>query len=186
MTAPAPGGPSCRTRAAAPVPAGRPSPYIEPEAWDERTELPAEVLDCLQRPPGQVVVIIATVDEDGAPRTGAMRAISPRRLRFACRRSHATFVNVTRHGRVMVALYAAPDIAVGVRGRAWVAQQELSAWPDNAMIGIEVETVKNDALPQVPIATGITYAFPDELADRLAAVHATLAAPPPSAPPRRS
>jgi hypothetical protein len=149
-------------------------------SWDSRRDLPQGALAALERDVGDLVAIVATVDEDGAPRTaafGAMRALSPRRLRFPCRRSHATYANLVRDGRVMVALYAAPDVAVGVRGRAHVVREQLRSWPDNALIQVEVDEVKHDWVARLTITSGISYAVPEELVAHLDVVNAELLEP---------
>lgn len=131
--------------------------------WHQRDDLPDEVRTMLERPVGEMLAIVATVDADGMPRTaafGVMRATSPSRLRFGCRRTHRTFANLQRDGRVMVALYAEPDIAVGIAGQASIVAEHLQAMPDNALIEVEVTSVKNDLLPEVPLTSGITYAPP--------------------------
>lgn len=140
-------------------------------------ELPEDVVEVLTRPPGDAVAIVATVDDDGAPRTatfGAMRPVGPRELRFACNRAHATYDNITRDGRVMVATFAPPDVAVGIRGRARVVKERMDSLPEDAVVHLEVESVKNDHLPYTPIASGITYSMSAEIADRLDAVNEEL------------
>jgi hypothetical protein len=67
----------------------------------------------------------------------------------------------------MVALYAPPDVAVGIRGRARVLKEQIDSWPTDAVIQIEIEVVENDALPIAAIAGGITHDLPDEVAARL-------------------
>ncbi|MEX1177058.1 MAG: pyridoxamine 5'-phosphate oxidase family protein [Nitriliruptor sp.] len=149
----------------------------EPPEWHERSTLPAELIEVLRRPPGGFVAVIATVDVDGSPRTatfGVLRAPSPTVLRFGCRRTHTTFANIERDGRVMVALHAAPGLAVGIRGRAHVAASEIAAMPTNALIEVAVEAVKNDAVPQLPITDGAAYAASAEMAAQLTAVAAEL------------
>lgn len=146
--------------------------------WHERDALPDEVRTLLERPVGEMLAIVATVDADGMPRTaafGIMRATSPRHLRFGCRRTHRTFANLQRDGRVMVALYAEPNIAVGIAGLATIVSEHLAAMPDNAMIEVEVTSVKNDVLPEVPIVGGITYAPPPRFRAKVDAVALELA-----------
>lgn len=146
--------------------------------WREHDALPDEVRAMLERPVGELLAIVATVDADGMPRTaafGVMRATSPRHLRFGCRRTHRTFTNLQRDGRVMVALYSEPDIAVGIAGKASIVAEQLHAMPDNAMVEIEVTSVKNDVLPEVPIVSGIAYAPPPGFRDKVEAVAAELA-----------
>lgn len=134
------------------------------------------VLSWLDGPIGEVTAVIATVDEDGTPRTavlGALRAGSASELRFACRRTHTTFVNLQRHGRVSLVLIGPPDVAVSVVGTARVVGQ-IDALPDNALVVVDVETVKDDLLPEVRIDSGIRYASPEPLRERLEALNAEL------------
>jgi hypothetical protein len=151
--------------------------------WVEADELPAAVIAALRQPIGQVVAIVATVDEDGSPRTaafGSVRPITPHELRFGCNRTHATFANILRDGRLMVALFAPPDVAVGIRGRARVLKEELDCWPGDAAIAIEVSNVKNDALPMAPLESGITYSVPPAVGVRIQAYLDELEAAPPA------
>ncbi len=106
--------------------------------WEEADELPAAVISALRRPVGEVVAIVATVDADGSPRTaafGSVRPVTGHELRFGCNRTHATFTNVIRDGRVMVALFS-PAVAVGIRGRARLVREQLDCWPGDAAIAI--------------------------------------------------
>ena len=151
--------------------------------WEETDELPAFVISALRRPVGEVVAIVATVDVDGSPRTaafGSVRPITSRELRFGCNRTHGTFANVVRDGQVMVALFASPDVAVGIGGRARVLKEELDCWQGDAAIAIDVSTVKNDALPMAPVESGITYSVPPEVRVRLRQYFEELEAAPPA------
>lgn len=144
-------------------------------------ELPEEVIDALRRPPGKAVAIVATVDDDGAPRTatfGAMRPISARTLRFACNRANVTYDNLLRDGRVMIATFAPPDVAMGIRGHARVLKERMDTLPEDAVVHVDIEAVKNDHMPVVPIASGITYSVSPEVAAQLDAVDAELEATP--------
>lgn len=141
-------------------------------AWGERDELPPELMATLARPPGGLVAIAATVDADGSPRTatfGVIRAASPNQLRFGCRREHATYANLQRDGRVMLAIHA-PGVAVGVGGRATVVRDHLEAMPSNARIHLDVEVVKNDTVPTLPVTGGVVYGMDDERRAQLDAV----------------
>jgi hypothetical protein len=145
--------------------------------WDRSAELPDDVIATLRQPPGEAAAIVATVDDDGAPRTatfGAMRPITPARLRFACNRANATYRNIVRDGRVMVAVFGPPDIAVGIRGRARVLKERMATLPDGAVVQIDIEQIKNDHLPNAPIASGITYTVSAALRAHLEAVNAEL------------
>jgi hypothetical protein len=74
-----------------------------------------------------------------------------------------TYANLVRDGRVMVALHAAPDVAVAIRGRATVVRDHLDTMPSNAVVQVDVEVVKNDAVPTLPITGGVTYDGAEQL-----------------------
>lgn len=142
-----------------------------------RSRLPSSVVEALRRPPGDVVALVATVDDDGAPRTatfGAMRPISPTRLRFACRRETTTCRNIRRDGRVMVATYRPPDVAVGISGRAHVLRESMDTLPESVVVQVDVVEVKTDHLESVPIASGVTYDLSPDLAAHLEAANTEL------------
>jgi hypothetical protein len=58
----------------------------------------------------------------------------------------------------MVAVFGPPDVAVGIRGRARVRKQRMDTLPKDAVVQVDIEEVKNDHLPDTPIASGIIYA----------------------------
>lgn len=129
--------------------------------WRRQEELPPEVFKTWTKQGGKLnpSSIVATVDEDGSPRTapfGSLRAITPKLLRFLVHRYHDTLANCLRDPRVMVALISVPDIAVSVRGRARVVQ---NPWlPDEryALIEVDIEEVKNDMPMRIDIHTDIS------------------------------
>lgn len=132
--------------------------------WSTASELPPEVLALLQGPwtENYPIVLVATVDPDGAPRTApfvSLRAIGPRTIRFACRSTHDTYANLHRDGRVTAALVAPPNVAVSIRGQATVVKEQMETSPDLAVIEIQVTEVKNDSVPGIDIRTAITI-FP--------------------------
>ncbi len=132
-------------------------------------DLPADVLAALGQRPSPVA-IVATVDADGAPRTapfGSLVALEPTRLRFGCDRRHGTFANVLRDGRISVSLVAPRHVAVSIAGRACVVQERMHSSPEDAVIEIEVESVKDDwlPLPEVVVATALTVSASGAAAD---------------------
>lgn len=136
-------------------------------SWQTLPALPDYVVKVLERTDGREIAVVATVDKDGAPRTaafGSVRAISAGQVRFACNRQSATFSNLVRDGRVMIACYSPPNLAVGIRGRARVIKEQLEALPTNALVQVDVEQVKNDSLPTVSVATAMTYGMTDDIA----------------------
>jgi hypothetical protein len=59
---------------------------VERSDWDTASELPSYVFEALEKPNKAInpIAVLATVDEDGAPRTapfGSLRAVTPRLLR---------------------------------------------------------------------------------------------------------
>jgi flavin reductase (DIM6/NTAB) family NADH-FMN oxidoreductase RutF len=94
------------------------------ERWRRTAELPSYVFEVLRKRGRAInpVAVVATVDEDGTPRTapfGSLRAVTPKLVRLACSRHHDTYGNMCRDGRVSVAVLAPPNIAVSIRGRWW-------------------------------------------------------------------
>jgi hypothetical protein len=114
------------------------------------------------------VTIVATVDEDGTPRTapfGSVRAITPQLLRLISLRYHDTYANLVRDGRVMVALLAPPDIAVSIRGRAQVVREQMHTSEGSAIVDIDVDEVKNDMVRSGAIESAIAFSPWDEVRD---------------------
>jgi hypothetical protein len=146
--------------------------------------LPADVLAWLRRSAGEVVAVVATVDADGTPRTalfGALAAPTARELRLSCRRSHATLANIRRSGRISLELAGPPDIAVSVSGQATVVG-EVHALPDNVLVSIAVETVKDDRLPYTQVLSGIRYTMPDDIRHQLEQLSSELSSKPRTSP----
>ncbi len=137
--------------------------------WRRAPELPPEVFEALQKPNKGInpVTIVATVDADGTPRTapfGSVRAVTPRLLRMISLHYHDTYANLCRDGRVMVAVVAAPDIAVSIRGRARVVRERMNTDQRSAILEIDVEEVKNDMVAGA-IGSAITFFPRDEHQD---------------------
>ena len=139
-----------------------------PERWRRAPELPPYVFDALHKPNRAInpVTVVATVDADGAPRTapfGSLRAVTPRLLRLACNHHHDTYANMCRDGQVSVALLAPPDVAVSIRGKARVVQEQMQIGEHLAVLEIDVEEVKNDMMRRGEIESSVGFAPPDEL-----------------------
>lgn len=139
----------------------------EEERWRRAPELPAEVFDVLHKADRAInpIGIVATVDPDGTPRTapfGSLRAVTPSLMRFCSNRHHDTYANLCRDDRVMVALLAPPDIAVGIRGRARVVKESMDVAEYTAILEIDVEEVKNDMMQRGAIESEIRFAPPED------------------------
>jgi hypothetical protein len=137
--------------------------------WRRASELPPEVFAALRKPDSAInpIVIVATVDPDGTPRTapfGSLRAVTPKLLRLVSSRYHDTYANLCRDGRVTVALLAPPNIAVSIRGQARVVKEQMDSDEHDAVVEIDVEEVKNDMIrtPGSAIESAITLFIPAE------------------------
>ena len=140
--------------------------YEERGDWRTASELPPYVFETLRKPDVAInpVAIVATVDEDGAPRTapfGSLRAVTPQLLRLISLRYHDTFANLCRDGRASVAVVAPPDISVSIRGRARVVKERMETGEHYAVLEIDVEGVKNDMV-RTGVIGGETTFHPHE------------------------
>jgi hypothetical protein len=138
------------------------------DRWRRAPELPPDVFQALHKPGRAInpIAIVASVDPDGAPHTapfGSLRAVTPRLLRLACNRSHETYANLCRDGRLMVALLAPPDIAVSIQGRARVVKEHMDISPHLAVVEIDVEEVKNDMMRRGTIESAAGFDPPQDL-----------------------
>lgn len=137
------------------------TPKKQEERWRRLPELQEDTFVKWQKLDGALnpSSIVATVDEDGAPRVapfGSLRAISTKLLRFLIHRYHDTLANIKRDGRVMVSLISPPNIAVSVKGQARVVEEPLSIDERYALVEIDIEEVKNDMPVKIDIDSGIT------------------------------
>ena len=138
------------------------------DRWRRTLELPPDVFAVLRKPNRAInpVVIVATVDPEGRPRTapfGSLRAVSLRLLRLACNRVHDTYANMCRDGQVSVAVLAPPNIAVSIRGHARVVKEEMEIAEHLVIVEIDVEEVKNDMMRRKIIESAAGFAPPEEL-----------------------
>ena len=88
-------------------------------------ELGQEVIDIINRQ--ATIVVVATVDEDGSPRTapfGWVYAKDGRTLRFSTSRGHDTYKNIVRDGRVMVCLMEEGNTAISIKGNARICKEQ--------------------------------------------------------------
>jgi len=131
------------------------------ERWRRSPELLADAFAVWKKAGGELnpSSVVATIDEDGAPRVapfGSMRAVTPQLLRFIAHRYHDTLANLKRDPRIMVAMICSPDIAVSVRGRARVVEEPFSLDQNYALVEIDIDEVKNDMPVRIGIDTGIS------------------------------
>lgn len=130
--------------------------------WFTAPELPADVFAVWHKPERAItpVAIVATVDEDGTPRTapyGSLRAVTPRLLRLCTWHGHDTYANLCRDGRVSVALIS-PGLSVSVRGRARLVRERMQHDESFAAMEIDIDKVKNDMVYRIVVKCGIEIA----------------------------
>jgi hypothetical protein len=136
--------------------------------WHRASELPPDAFAALQKPDRAIspVAIVATVDSDGRPRTapfGSLRAITPQLLRLACANYHDTYGNLSRDGRVSVAVLSPPNVAVTIRGRARVVKAQMDIAQHLAVVEIDIEEVKNDMMRRGTIEGAVGFRPPEDL-----------------------
>lgn len=64
-----------------------------------------------------------------------------------------------------LALLAPSDIAVTIRGRAWLVKERMETHEHSAILEIDVEQVKNDMVGSGTIGSGITFFPQDDFKD---------------------
>jgi predicted pyridoxine 5'-phosphate oxidase superfamily flavin-nucleotide-binding protein len=137
------------------------------EFWSTATELPQGVFEAWHKPGNVIspVAVLATVDENGTPRTapfGSLRAITPRLLRLCSLKDHDSYTNLCRDGRVSIALISPPDIAVSVRGQARLVKEHLEHDPHFAILEVDIEEVKNDMAYRIVIDSAIAISAKEQ------------------------
>lgn len=114
-------------------------------------------------------VVIATVDEDGYPRTAPFHWIvakDRKTLKVAVNPRHVTYENIKRDGRVMVCVLDRGNIAIGIKGRAKIIKEDMKSVPWLiTMVEIKIDEVKSDALAWVPIEHGVRFETTQQVKD---------------------
>lgn len=110
-------------------------------------------------------VVLATVDEDGFPRTAPANFVvahDRKTVRVALSKNHHTLQNIRRDGRVMVSILDEGDVAVGVRGHARVLRECMDINYSAAVVEISVVHIKNDASPLHLVTQGVRTRYRNE------------------------
>jgi len=126
-------------------------------------ELPQKVFEILNKE--VATVVIATVDEDGSPRTAPFSWIvakDKRTLRVGMGVRNFTFANVKRNGKVMICLLEEGNIAISIKGKARVIKEKLDSATGVAMVEINIEEIKNDASAVSPVKSGVRIDINDK------------------------
>ena len=138
-------------------------------------ELGQEVIDIINRQ--ATIVVVATVDEDGSPRTapfGWVYAKDGRTLRFSTSRGHDTYKNIVRDGRVMVCLLEEGNTAVSIKGNARVCRERLSVREHYAMVEVDITGVKSDVTGVARVISGIRCEIDERYVELTNSVYAEL------------
>ena len=91
-----------------------------------RSEMPQEIFTLLNKE--IITVVIATVDEDGSPRSAPFQwlvAKDKRTIRVAINPHHSTFGNIKRDGKVMVCILEEENTAISIKGQAHVIKEKM-------------------------------------------------------------
>jgi uncharacterized pyridoxamine 5'-phosphate oxidase family protein len=119
-------------------------------------ELVQEVVDIINRQ--ATIVVVATVDEDGSPRTapfGWVYAKDGGTLRLSMSRGHDTYKNIVRDGRVMICLLEEGNKAISIKGNARVCKEQLSTREHCAMVEVNITGIKSDVTGVASVTSGI-------------------------------
>lgn len=126
-------------------------------------ELSSALLDLFNK--RITTVVIATMDEDGWPRTAPANFVVARdrkTLRISLSKNHRTLMNIRRDGRVMIAVMDEGDIAAGIRGQARVVRECMEANYSSAVVEVAVLEIKNDASPLHLVTQGVRTRYRTE------------------------
>lgn len=138
-------------------------------------KLSQEVMDIINRQ--ATIVVVATVDEDGSPRTapfGWIYAKDGGTLRFSTSRAHDTYDNIIRDGRVMICLIEEGNVAISIKGNARICKDKLSVLEHCAMIEVNITGVKNDVTSVARVISGITCEINERYLEMTKGVYAEL------------
>ena len=119
-------------------------------------ELSKKVIDLINRE--ATIVVVATVDEDGFPRTapfGWIYAKNSKTLRFSTSSGHDTYKNIVRDGKVMVCLMEEGNIAISIKGNAQVCKEQLNVRGHCAIVEVDLKDVKSDVTRVASVIQGI-------------------------------
>ena len=119
-------------------------------------ELNQQVIDIINRQ--ATIMVVATVDEDGSPRTAPFGWVYARdggTLRLSMSRSHDTYKNIVRDGRVMVCLMEEGNTAISIKGNARICKEQLSVRRHCAMVEVDTQGVKSDVTSVASVISGI-------------------------------
>jgi len=134
-----------------------------------RDELPQNAYELLQTPSPNVV--IATVDDNGYPRTAPFDLIyapNTKTLYAGISPRHHTYQNIQRDGKVMVCVIDHGNIALGIRGHARTVKERMQSISiPVAIVEITILAVKSDALRWAPIIQGIRFQVTEEPRQRM-------------------
>lgn len=126
-------------------------------------ELSSALLDLFSK--RITTIVIATVDEDGWPRTAPVNfVVAPDRkcLRMALSKNHRTLQNIRRDGRVMVSVMDEGDVAASIRGRGRVLRESMMVNYSASVVEVTVLEVKNDASPLHLVTQGVRTRYRTE------------------------
>jgi len=138
-------------------------------------ELGQEVIDIINRL--ATIVVVATVDEDGSPRTapfGWVYAKDVRTIRFSTSRGHDTYKNIVRDGRVMICLLEEGNTAISIKGNARVCKEQLSTREHCAMVEVDITGVKSDVTGVARVISGIRCEINEKYVEMTKGVYAEL------------
>lgn len=127
------------------------------------TELNASLIDLFEKRIS--TVIIATIDQEYSPQTAPFHYVvvrDPKHLRVAIDRNHQTYLNILDNGLVALAVLDEGDIAVCIKGKAILIQENMDSDYNMAIAEIEISEIKKDNSPSHFVTQGIRIRHKNE------------------------
>ncbi|NLG84936.1 MAG: hypothetical protein GX493_10105 [Firmicutes bacterium] len=121
------------------------------------------LLDLLAR--RMPVLVVATVNPDGSPHTAPYNqfgAPDPGHLFLAINRQDHTYANLCARGLAGLALLEEGDVAISMRTRARVLQEQMVSNCNLAVVEFTIEEIKRDNSPHYLVTQGVRTRLREE------------------------
>jgi flavin reductase (DIM6/NTAB) family NADH-FMN oxidoreductase RutF len=139
-------------------------------------ELPLEAVELINR--GKTTIILATIDENGQPRTAPFAWIyspDPKTIRIAIYTKHDTYKNIQRGGWATACILGENNIALSAKGRARTIKEKLDCSPiTEAVVELNITEVKSDVSAVGRVARGVEISINEKFLETTQKVYSEL------------